>query len=494
MILNMVNISKYFPGVQALNNVDLSLRKGEVHALVGENGAGKSTLIKVLTGVYKEDTGEIMIKGNRVKIVSPREAQKNGISVVYQESKLVPKLSVLANIFLGREKVIHPFNVLNGNQLKVEFKQLCERLEIKELSMNEPVENLSVALRQMVEIVRAVSYNSDILIFDEPTSSLTKNEKDKLFRIISILKEQGKSIIYITHFLNEIFQIADRVTVLRDGKNVDTLPISQVSKEDLIKLMVGRKVQEFFIREPHPIGEVILEVRNLKKGKILDDISFKLRKGEILGIAGLVGAGRTELVNAIFGYIGLDSGQIFINGKQATIKDPIDAINMGIALITEDRIQKGLITNFEVYKNITIASLKQFSPRMIIHNKEELKKSDYYVNELNIKTPSLLQQVAYLSGGNQQKVILSKWLNTNSKIFLFDEPTRGIDVGAKTEIFKLIENLAKKEAGIVFISSELPEVMNMSDRILVMREGKISAEFNKIEATQESIMTAALHI
>ena len=493
IILEMSGISKVYPGVKALDNVSFKARKGEVHALVGENGAGKSTLMKVLNGVVPDYEGDIFIKGNKVNIHSPIAAQHNGISIIFQEFNLVNTLSVAENIFLGR---------LDTKKSKfVDWKAIYKNTDTflkkigLEINAKTKVGDLSVAEKQMVEIAKALSYNAEIIVMDEPSATLTKRELDNLFKIISDLKNNGVTVIYISHRMEEIFQICDTVTVLRDGKVIDTTPVKKLTREQIIEKMVGRSMGGEFPERACKITineEVVLEVRKLARKNVLHDISFKLHKGEILGIAGLVGSGRTELLKAIFGADKIDSGEIWIKGKQVNVKNPIATKKHGLALLTEDRKQQGLVLKFPIKTNISITKLKGICKFGLLSNKMEEEVAKLQVQKLSIKTPSTKQKALNLSGGNQQKVVLAKWLYNDSDILFLDEPTRGIDVGAKYEIYCIMNELINMGKSIIMVSSELPEVLAMSDRIIVMHEGRIKGEITKDCATAEKIMECAL--
>jgi len=489
-ILQIIGITKDYPGVRALDDVKLEVRSGEVHALVGENGAGKSTLIKILAGALRRDEGEILFDDANVEINSPQEAQRLGISVIYQEFNLVPHLSVSENIFLGREMTRAPFRIINRKREEREAEKILSGLGVT-LNPRTPINRLGVAGQQIVEIAKALCADAKLIAMDEPSSALTEREIENLFALIRKLRSDGVSIIYISHRLDEVFQIADRVTVLRDGRWIGTFPVDKMSKDELIEMMVGRKLDEGFPKGNAEMGGEILSLKGVTRKGIIEDISFELREGEILGITGLVGAGRTEVVRAIFGADEIDEGEIYLDGNKVEIKSPIDAIKMGISLLTEDRKAYGLILDMTVRENITLASLKNFSKFSFVRRRQEWEVADRFINELRIKTPSREQIARNLSGGNQQKVVLSKWLLANSKVVIFDEPTKGIDVGSKVEIYQLMSRLAENGAGIIMISSELPEVLGMSDRIIVMYEGRITAELAAENATQAQIMTYA---
>jgi ribose transport system ATP-binding protein len=488
----MEGIEKSFPGVHALSQCQFDLRAGEVHALVGENGAGKSTLMKILTGIYKKDAGRIVYKGQEVDIPNPRAAQLLGISIIHQELNLMPHLTVAQNIFIGREprrKV--PF-VLDEKRINEQTEQLFSQLHLK-LDPRTKVADLTVAKQQMVEIAKALSFNSDVLIMDEPTAALTEGEIEELFNTIRRLRSNGVGIIHISHRLEELKQISDRVTVMRDGRYINTVKTQEATIDQIINLMVGRVIYEATPEIPEkPSSDAMLEVRKLKRGKVIRDVSFTLKRGEILGIAGLMGAGRTEVARAIFGADPIDSGEIYINGNRASIRSPRDAVQCGIGYLSEDRKAFGLTTDMDVETNIVLATFSRFL-NMVgwVDSSKISKTAGHYVEALSIKTPSLTQKVQFLSGGNQQKVVIGKWLTADTNILIFDEPTRGIDVGAKSEIYRLLNDLAQQGKSIIMISSELPEILRMSHRIIVMCEGRITGELTGPEATQEKIMKYA---
>jgi len=488
-LLEMRAIFKSFPGVQALKDVSFEVKKGEVHALVGENGAGKSTLMKILSGAERADRGEILFRGQPVHITDTITARRLGISMIYQEFNLVPEMSVAENIFLGKEPT-KGFGLIDWKRLHRETDEILRGLGVA-MNPRDPIRRLSVAQQQMVEIAKAVSERSQIVIMDEPSATLTEHELANLFRLIGDLKAQGVSVIYISHRLDEIYQIADRVTVLRDGQWIATKPVAEVTREEIVRMMVGRPLQEEFPPRKAVIGEVVLEVRGLSRGGFLKDINLTIRRGEIVGVAGLVGAGRTEMARCIFGADPKDSGTILLEGKPVDIRQPRDAIESGIGFMTEDRKAQGLILSMSVLANVSLPSLESFSRAGFIKKDEERKAVRRFIDDLRIRTPSLSQLARHLSGGTQQKVVLAKWLLTNSKVLLFDEPTRGIDVGAKLEIYHLLNALAERGVGILMISSELPEVLGMSDRILVMREGRIVGELSRAQTTQEKVMAMA---
>ncbi len=489
-LLSVTGISKSFPGVRALDNVHFELQSGEVHALIGENGAGKSTLIKIISGIHQPDSGTLNFRGQQVNITNPAHAQSLGISTVPQEPNLEPYLSAAENIFLGRQAT-NRLGLIQYGKMYQDAKRLLDDLGI-DLDPRVTVNTLTLAEKQMVSIARAVSIEAQILILDEPTSALTDRETELLFKIVRRLQERGLGIIYISHRLEEIFELCDRVTVLRDGQFIDTRLVSEVDRNQIISMMIGRDVGDLYRKDDVTIGAPVLEVRNLTKHGILRDISFTLHRGEIVGLAGLVGAGRTDLAAALFGEKPFDEGEVLLEGTPIRPKRPRDAIRMGIGLVPEDRKEQGLVLDFSVTRNVSLAHLPNLTRFDLIDGKKERQLADEYVERLAIKTPSIGQKVAYLSGGNQQKVVISKWLATNPKVLIVDEPTRGIDVGAKANIYELLSELARQGMAILMISSDLPEILAMSDRILVMRQGRISAEIAGDEATQEKIMEYAV--
>jgi inositol transport system ATP-binding protein len=488
-ILLMENISKSFPGVKALSEVNLSVRQGTIHALMGENGAGKSTLMKILDGIYTPDSGQIIFKGQPVAIDTTHTALKLGISMIHQELSPIPYMTVAENIFLGREP-LGRFGMIDKRRLNANTKALLDRLEIH-INPTILMRDLSVANTQMVEIAKAISYDSTLIIMDEPTSAITEREVAHLFSMIRSLKAKGVTVIYITHKMDEVFQIADDITVLRDGKHVATVPATQTNKIRLITMMVGRELTEMFPKEVAPIGEVVLSVRHLTRAGLVDDVSFDLRRGEILGIAGLMGAGRTTVIESIFGIHKVDAGEIMIKGQKTQINSPADAIRNGLALLTEDRKLTGIMGVLPVRDNMMIASLPNYEKGMLLNGRLIEATYKQEKSRLDIKSPSMHQLIKLLSGGNQQKVLVSRWLLTSPDILILDEPTRGIDVGAKAEIHRLMSKLVQEGKAIIMISSELPEILGMSDRILVMHEGRVGGIFERKEATQESIMQAA---
>lgn len=490
IILTMKGIDKSFPGVHALDHVDLEIRKGEVLALMGENGAGKSTLMKVLTGIYKKDSGTITYEGKEVEFTNTREAQDAGVVIVHQELNMLGHLTVAQNLFIGRE-------FMNGvkiddKKMNEEAKKLFDKLNV-DIDPTETMSNLTVGKQQMCEIAKAVSFDAKVIIFDEPSAALTETEIEAMFEIIRDLKKRDIAMVYISHRMDEIKVITDRVTVMRDGTYVGTIITKDSTKEDIINMMVGRVIYEDPKTQSQvaPDAPVVLEVKNLNAGKMVQDVSFKLHKGEILGFSGLMGAGRTETARALFGADPVDSGEIYINGEKVTIKSPRDAVRCGIGYLSEDRKRYGIVVQKTVAENTTMATMKNFMKGLLIDKKKEAKVAQEYVEALATKTPSVDQLVVNLSGGNQQKVVIAKWLTRDCDILIFDEPTRGIDVGAKNEIYKLMNKLAAEGKSIIMISSEMTEILRMSDRIVVMCEGKKTGEIDIAEATQENIMNLA---
>lgn len=492
-ILKLENITKTFPGTLALDKVNFDLETGEVHALTGENGAGKSTLIKIISGIYQPDSGSIYLNGNLVNLKNTLFAQKHGIASIYQEPTIFPDLSVAENIYMGHQECSPITKRLNWKKMYYNAEQLLESLGL-DLDPRTKVRNLSAAEQQLAEIVKALSLNSQILIMDEPTSALTLNEVTSLFKIIKHLKSLGKSIIFISHRIEEIFEIADRVTVLRDGHYISTNNISTVTVDELIKMMIGRTLNELFPKKFAKRGEPILKVEAFSKERQFHDITFKLHKGEILGFYGLIGAGRSELARAIFGLESPDSGKIFVNGEQVHVRNPRMTMKHGVAYLPEDRQHQGLILQMNITNNITLPILDQFIKMGLVDTGKEAGVAKKYADMLDVRASGLWKKVMQLSGGNQQKVVLAKWLATNPQILILDEPTRGIDVGAKASVHKFMSELVSQGIGIIMISSELPEILGMSDRIIVMCEGRITGEFTREEASQEKIISAAVGI
>ncbi len=490
VILTMKGIDKSFPGVHALDHVDLEVRKGEVHALMGENGAGKSTLMKVLTGIYHKDSGTITYEGKEVEFSNPREAQEAGIVIVHQELNMLGHLTVAQNIFIGREFM--KGKLIDDKKMNEEAKRLFDQLGI-DIDPTETMSRLTVGKQQMCEIAKAISHDAKVIIFDEPSAALTEAEIEELFKIIRDLRKKQMGIVYISHRMDEIKVITDRVTVMRDGGYVGTLITEECTKDDIINMMVGRVIYEDPKTESAVPKDapVVLKVEHLNAGRMVKDVSFELRKGEILGFSGLMGAGRTETARALFGADPKQSGDIYVNGKKVDIKNPQDAVKCGIGYLSEDRKRYGIVVDKTVAENSTMASLEFYMKGMFIDKKKENEAAQKYVDLLRTKTPGVDQLVVNLSGGNQQKVVIAKWLIRNCDILIFDEPTRGIDVGAKSEIYQLMNELAAEGKSIIMISSEMTEILRMSDRIIIMCEGRKTGELAIEEATQERIMHAA---
>ncbi|HWQ77269.1 MAG TPA: xylose ABC transporter ATP-binding protein [Anaerovoracaceae bacterium] len=494
-ILEMVNITKVFPGVKALDNVTFRVKKGEIHALVGENGAGKSTLMKVLSGIYPTGTygGEILLNGECQHYKNIKDSEHAGIAIIYQELALVKQMNVVENLFLGSE--ITEKGIINFNKAFIAARKALKEVRL-DINPTVKVVNLGIGQQQLIEIAKAILKETDILILDEPTAALTEAETDNLLNLLRELKEKGVTCIYISHRLNEVFRIADNITVLRDGKTVCTQPAGELNENKLISLMVGRELTQRFPGVEHTPGETVLEVKNwtvynldLPDKKMIDNVSFVARKGEILGIAGLMGAGRTELAMSLFGAYGEKvSGEVYVQGKKINKRNPEQVIREGLSYLSEDRKGNGIILGMPVKENVSMASMRKITKAGIINVNKEIRAAEKYINDLKIRTPSVEQLVANLSGGNQQKVALGKWLMTVPKVLILDEPTRGIDVGAKFEIYTIMNSLVKQGVCIIMISSELPEIIGMSDRILVMHEGKINGELSRKEATQEQVI------
>ena len=498
IVLQAKSISKTFGGIKALDCVNLEVYKGQVNAIVGENGAGKSTLMKILTGIHQQYDGQIILDGHIITFANPKEAQKNGIAIIHQELNLIPYLSVAENVFLGRE-FISRLGLIDYKRMYGETRKLLERLDLH-INPRIKVSSLRIGQQQIVEIAHALSLDSRIVIMDEPTSAISEHEIRVLFDLIRSLKAQGVAIVYITHKLDELFQIADSVTVLRDGKLVGSSSIEDVTHDDIVRMMVGRDIKDFFVKADAAKSEEVFSVRDMclahprRHGDyVVDHVSFTVKAGEVLGLFGLMGAGRTELLETIFGlHPKKSSGYIFLNGHQVKVNSPTDAINLGIGFITEDRKLEGLVLQMSVASSISLASLEQTERFGLLSATLETQLAQNYVERLRIKTPSVKQIVENLSGGNQQKVIIAKWLATNPRILLLDEPTRGIDVNAKNEIYRLVSELTQAGLAIVMVSSELPEIMAIADRIIVLSEGKQTAEFTLSQATEELIIKAAI--
>jgi inositol transport system ATP-binding protein len=487
-LLSMTDVCKQFPGVRALDSVRLKVRKGTVHALMGENGAGKSTLMKCLIGMYVPDSGEIIFKDEKIRVPNTRYALARGISMIHQELNPIPHMTIAENIFLGREKRTW-YGLVDMKDMNERTEELLDRLAIK-LDPRAKMTDLSIAHTQLIEIAKAVSYDSDLIVMDEPTSALTEAEVRVLFKTVRSLREQGRAIIYITHKMDEVFEIADEVTVFRDGKYISTEPTDSLTRNELIQKMVGRELTEMFNKEQADIGETVLEVRGLS-GRKFRNVSFEVKRGEIFGVAGLMGAGRTELLEALFGVTRPDSGEVFINGNKVEIRLPADAIRNGLAFLTEDRKLTGLYLNATVMDNMAIANMKNYLRGLFIDSRKISLDCEKMRDQLQIKTPNLKQIMNCLSGGNQQKVLISRWLLTDPGILILDEPTRGIDIGAKAEVHRLMSELTRQGKTIIMISSELPEILGMSDRIMVMHEGDKIGELSRGEATQEKILHLA---
>jgi ribose transport system ATP-binding protein len=490
-ILEVDRVSKSFPGVKALDGVSLTLRRGEVHALVGENGAGKSTLMKILAGVYSPDEGTIRFKGRTVAFHDSTQARDAGIGIIYQELNLVPHLSVAANIFLGREPLTR-IGTLDERRMNAEAQAMLGRLNLS-IDPRVTLRRLPISKQQMVEIAKSLSFASEVLIMDEPTSALTEAEIDELFRVIHTLRDRGVAIIYISHRLEELKHIVNRISIFRDGHHVSTDDYAAISMEEIISRMVGRKLEnQFPVRRNVPTPRKILEVRGIRRSGVLHDISFDLYRGEILGVAGLMGSGRSELARALFGADPVDAGQVIMNGERLAVRSPSDAIRAGVAYLSENRKEEGLAVKMTLAENVTMANVRAVCSGVgVISRTREMDACRRAVEELTIRTPSLVQVVNNLSGGNQQKVVVAKWLFCSSKVLIFDEPTRGIDVGTKFAIYELIERLAREGVGIIMISSELPEILGMSDRVLVLHEGRLAATLVTKDTSQEEILNYA---
>lgn len=491
-ILETRGIVKIFPGVRALDGVDLKIKKGEVHAIVGENGAGKSTLMLTLGGIHRPDEGEIYLEGEKVVFSSAQDALKKGISIVHQELSLVPNLSVAENIYANRQPV-NRLSLIKKDKLYQMTREMLSLFEIDNILPSTLVKDLSIANQQVVEILKAMSFHPKVLILDEPTSSLTEIEKVRLFKNIRVLKEKGISFIYISHHLQEIFQIADRITILRDGAYICEADVADIDEDFLITNMVGRKIENIYgsHQSSHKIGKEILEVKNISRSRCFKNISFSIKEGEIVGFSGLVGAGRTEIGRAIFGAEPIQSGEIYMEGKKKNIRSPEDAIALGIGYMSEDRKQEGLYIDFSIKANLIANRLRSFTSKGFLKEKDMDGIAAEAVKAFNVATPGIEQKVGNLSGGNQQKVLLAAWFGIKPKILIVDEPTRGVDVGAKSEIYTLLRNLAAGGVGIIMISSDLPEILGVSDRIIVVRGGEIAGELPAGQATEENIISMA---
>ncbi|BAU29473.1 ribose ABC transporter ATP-binding protein [Aneurinibacillus soli] len=488
-VIEMTDISKSFGAVHVLKDVSFSLDKGEIHALMGENGAGKSTLMKILTGIYPKDSGVIRVRGEEVEFSGPKDAEEKGIAVIHQELNIIPQLTVMENMFLGRD-LTGAFGVLRTKEMKARTKEYLGRLGVQ-IDPDTEAGTLSIGQQQMIEIARALSLNAEVLIMDEPTAALTEREIEALFSVIRDLRAQGVGVVYISHRMEEIFALCDRISVLRDGTFVGTEIIKDTTLDRIVQMMVGRELGERFPERSVKPGEERLRVENLSDGGILRDISFAVRQGEILGVAGLMGAGRTEIMRTLFGMVPKKSGRIVLDGQEITIRKPEDAIRHGIAFVTEDRKAQGLVLELSVRENIALPNLPVLSHNGLMATGKEKQLVRDMIGRLNIKTRDSEQRVKSLSGGNQQKVVIGKWLGIQPKILILDEPTRGVDIGAKKEIYHIMNQLTAEGVTIIMISSELPEILGMSDRILVMHEGKLTAVMDARGATQEAIMHAA---
>ena len=491
--IELRNIRKTFPGVVALGQVNFAVEKGTVHVLCGENGAGKSTLMKVINGIYKADQGEILIDGEKVEINSPIEASERGIAMIFQELNFVPEMTVEENLFLGCEPTTGPMRRIDWKKIRSETKKLIESEKLP-YSPEVKLRDLSVSDIQLLEITKAISRRAEVIIMDEPTSAITNREVERLMERIAQLKAQGISIIYISHKMEEIFRIADQITILRDGSVVDSKPASELDIDKVIALMVGRTISNAYPKEDVPVGEVIFEARNLNSAGVFHDISFTVRAGEIVGFAGLVGAGRTEVARAVFGLDHFDSGDIFVEGEEIKVRRVRDSLRSGVAMLSEDRRRYGIVPMRSVGENAALGNLGEFIFNGYLHKKKEREAISQRFEKMAVKTPSLDTAIQNLSGGNQQKVLISKWLLADPRILFMDEPTRGIDVGAKFEIYKLMSGLARERKGLVMISSELPELLGMCDRIYVMARGRIRGELTRDNFSQEEIMRLATQV
>lgn len=489
MRITMENIHKAFGTNQVLTGVDFDLLDGEVHALMGENGAGKSTMMNVLTGLHARDNGKITIDGKETYFKNPKEAEQSGVTFIHQELNIWPDMTVLENLFIGRERK-NTFGFLKTAEMKALANKQFERLSVS-IPLDKEAGRCSVGEQQMIEIAKALMTEAKVIIMDEPTAALTEREISKLFDVISSLKKEGVSIVYISHRMEEIFSICDRITVMRDGKTVDTKAIAATNFDEVVRKMVGRELTDRFPTRNQSLGETVLEVKGLTKSGYFEDINFSVRAGEIVGVSGLMGAGRTEIMRTIFGLDSSESGEIWLNGKKVHIKTPVQAVKLGIGFITEDRKDEGLILDFSIKDNIVLPTLASFAPKGIIREKSETDFVNMLIKRLTVKAESKDIAVGRLSGGNQQKVVIAKWVGIGPKLLILDEPTRGVDVGAKREIYQLMNELTERGVAIIMVSSELPEILGMSDRILVVHEGKVNGELLKENATQEKIMTLA---
>ncbi|AOZ91047.1 sugar ABC transporter ATP-binding protein [Paenibacillus crassostreae] len=489
MHITMHDIYKSFGTNRVLTGVNFDLQEGEIHALMGENGAGKSTLMNILIGLHQRDQGTIMIDDKETYFESPKEAEQRGIAFIHQELNVWSDMTVLDNLFIGKERTSN-FGLLNMKEMKALATEQFRKLSVS-IPLNQEAGKCSVGEKQMIEIAKALMTDAKVIVMDEPTAALTEREIRKLFEVIASLKKDGVSIVYISHRMEEIFEICDRITVMRDGKTVDTKAIPETNFDDVVKKMVGREITDRYPERTSNLGEIVLEVKNTSKKGQFKDVSFSLRAGEILGFSGLMGSGRTEIMRTVFGIDSLDKGEIWVHGKKVSIRNPEDAVKAGIGFVTEDRKDEGLVLDFSIRDNMVLTNLHSFAPKGLIKDKKEQEFVDVLIKRLQIKTQSSATLVRSLSGGNQQKVVIAKWIGIGLSVLILDEPTRGVDVGAKREIYQLMNELTERGVAIIMVSSELPEVLGMSDRILVVHEGHISGELSKQEATQENIMTLA---
>ncbi|MGH2105089.1 sugar ABC transporter ATP-binding protein [Aerococcus urinaeequi] len=489
MQVKMNGIKKSFGNNHVLKDVNFSIEAGEVHALMGENGAGKSTLMNILTGIHKADAGEIQVNNEVVKYDDPSQAEGNGISFIHQEMNVWPDMTVVENLFMGRE-ITNKVGFLKTKEMKKQARKVFEDLNVK-INLDRPVESLSVGQQQMVEIAKSLLSNAEVIIMDEPTAALTDHEIERLFTIIDTLVNREVAIIYISHRMEEIFKISNRITVMRDGVSVGTLKTEETNNDEIVPMMVGRDLEDYYPEKTATIGETIFEVKDLTSPGVFEHVSFDVKAGEIVGFSSLMGAGRTEIMRAIFGLDPLDSGQIFLEGKEIKIHNPKDAIQHGIGFLTEDRKDEGLILDESIRENISLPSIDGFNKNLVVDRKAEQEFTDMLGKRLGVRAANFENPVSSLSGGNQQKVVLAKWVGIGSKVLILDEPTRGVDVGAKREIYQLMNELAERGVAIIMVSSDLPEILGISDRVIVVHEGHIAGELTKEEATEEGIMTLA---
>lgn len=489
-LIDMTGIHKSFSSVQVLKDAAFQLKAGEIHALMGENGAGKSTLMKILTGVYKADAGTIKVKGKEAAFANPTEAEQNGVAIIHQELNVIPKLTVAENMFLGRQLVVGRTGIIRDKEMKKKTREYLQRLGV-DLDPDASAESLSIGQQQMIEIAKALSKNAEVLIMDEPTAALTDREIESLFKIMNQLRSEGVGIVYISHRMEEIFRMCDRISVLRDGSFVGTEETANTTVEHIVRLMVGREIGDYYPERNSNIGEERLRVEGLSDGKKLSEISFSVKAGEVVGVAGLMGAGRTEIMRLLFGADKMKRGKVWIDGKEVRISHPAAAIQAGIVFVTEDRKHQGLILDMSVRENLSLTNYAYIAERGVISASKEKELSEQMIKRFNIRTRDAEQTVKSLSGGNQQKIAIGKWLGELPKVFIMDEPTRGVDVGAKKEIYNMMNELSEQGVAIIMVSSDLPEVLGVSDRVIVVHEGRIAAELGKEEMNQESIMLAA---